>query len=446
MKKDNHAKRGQLISICLIAALAGLLAGCGSGEKQKVTLVITTTPYQIACGWDSEVNDNYTFLTKAAQAFSEQYEEAEVSISISQVEAGSADERISAGFDTEGATDILFSSYFTIEDYVYTGRVVPLNDIITEEIRNDIAEEYWEASTMQDKIYIMPFFNQSNVLAYNKELFRQAGLEEFISDEDVILSWTWEEWQEILAALAEGLPDHVYPMMMYAADEQGDTHIMALLQSQGGSFFDEDGRIACNTPKIMAAMKLLRDYNEKGYFPPNAETLAMMDNYNLFVNQQLAIYVGNLSTEVLYREKGIDYGLVNFPSADRNEISTSFLSGFEVFDNGDETKLEAAKAFVRFIYESDWLDYSAGLIPVSGRVIDQFKEEMGSQRKYVENQVKMIDITGGSPNWNGIRAVFYPHIQDLLYGVKSVETIAQEIDDDCNEAIDAGYKNSVLHD
>lgn len=158
MEKSNRIGREEWILICLIAVLIGLHTGCGSGEKQKVTLVITTTPYRIECGWDSGVNDNYTFLTKAAQAFSEQYEKAEVSISVLQVEASDSNERITSGFDTDGATDILFSSYFTMADYVYTGRVVPLDDIITEEIRNDIDKEYWEASTMQGQIYIMPFF------------------------------------------------------------------------------------------------------------------------------------------------------------------------------------------------------------------------------------------------------------------------------------------------
>ncbi len=446
MKKNNHPKIEKLISICFIAALIGLIAVCSRGKKQRVALIITTTPYLIECDWDSEVGDTYTLLTKAAQAFSEQYEEAEVSIIVTQMETGNANEMITAGFDTDGATDVLFSSYFTMADYVYTGRVAPLNDIITKEIRNDIAEEYWEVSTMQDRIYIMPFFNQSNVLAYNKELFRQAGLEEFISEENVIVSWTWEEWQEILAALAENLQGNVYPMMMYAADEQGDTHIMALLQGRGGSIFDRDGRIACNTPEIMEAMKLLRDYNEKGYFPPNAENMVIMDNYNLFINNQLAIYVANLSTEVYYNERGIDYGLVNFPSMGESGIFTSFLSGFEVFDNGDEAKLEAAEAFVKFVYESDWLDYSFSQIPVSNRVADKYADEMGNRKKYLENQAEMIDITGGSPNWNDVRAVFYPHIQDLLYGAKNVETIAREMEEDCNAAIEAGYENSVLHD
>ena len=41
-----------------------------------------------------------------------------------------------------------------------------------------------------------------------------------------IQSWTPEEWEHILSTLAAELPEMTYPMMMYAKNDQGDTHIM----------------------------------------------------------------------------------------------------------------------------------------------------------------------------------------------------------------------------
>lgn len=443
MKSKKH---NGIIICALFLILSGLLSGCGGEEKEKVTLVIKTPVYQLDGVPDSEVRDTYTFLSKAAEEFAGQYEKAEVTVSVTQFEAENEQEEVAGCYDTDKAADVLFGLYFNIKNNVYTGRVVPLNDIISGDIRVDIDEKYWRDSTIQGKVFLMPYIQSQNVLAYNKDLFRQAGLEEFISDGTAIQSWSMEEWETVLDTLSKNLPENTYPMMMYAADNQGDTHIMTLLQSCNGSFFDENNRVACNTPAVREAMEKLRDYNEKGYFPPNAETMVMMDNYRLFANNQLAIYCCNTSVEVLLHEKNIDYGLVNFPSEDGRGLNSTFLSGFQVFDNGDEATLQAAKDFVKYLYESDWLDYSAGGIPVSNEVMDKYRALLEDKQKYMDNQAETIDIDGGNPNWTGVREVFHTHIADLFYGEKDVGEIAKEIDEDSNAAIEEGYKDIRLHE
>ena len=45
---------------------------------------------------------------------------------------------ITESFDTEDATDILYEGYFNMASYSHTGRVVPLDDIISDDLLNDI--------------------------------------------------------------------------------------------------------------------------------------------------------------------------------------------------------------------------------------------------------------------------------------------------------------------
>lgn len=44
-----------------------------------------------------------------------------------------------------------------------------------------------------------------NVLAYNKDMLRSAGLENYITD-GVVTSWTLDEWDIILDTLAKSCP------------------------------------------------------------------------------------------------------------------------------------------------------------------------------------------------------------------------------------------------
>ena len=432
-----------LTALLLLTALSG----CGAiRKKPEITLNIKTTILQMDNPIDSAIADSYTMLLKAGELFAKQYEAANVHFEVSQFEMAREDEEITGCFDTEDAVDVLYEGYFNMSTYIHTGRVVPLDDIISDALRADIGQHYWDLSTVDGKTYMMPYLSLQNVMCYNKDMFRQAGLDAFISDGAEIQSWTLDEWQSILAALRETLPGTSYPMFMYAASEQGDTHIMTLLRSHGSSFFDESGRVRINTPEGIAALQWLRDCNDALYFPTNSEMLVLLDNNALFTDNQLGIYVTNLTMTPYYADEGIDLGYVNFPSLDGVGYSTSFVTGFEVFDNGDAVRTQAAKDFVKFIYESDWLDYSISGIPVSDSISAQYAHELEEFASYIDNSPTSVDFTSNQPNWRGVRAVFHKHIQDLLYGEKSVEQVAEELDADCNAAIEEGYLESVLHE
>lgn len=113
-------------------------------------------------------------------------------------------------------------------------------------------------------------------------------------------------------------------MMMYAANEQGDTHIMTLLRSRGCPLFDDNGRFCVNSKEGIEALEWIKKGAEKGWFPPNAESMNILDNLELFLNGQLAIDLMNSNLESFSDESGVDYGLVNFPRGDDKGLTPRF--------------------------------------------------------------------------------------------------------------------------
>ncbi|MCM1334269.1 MAG: extracellular solute-binding protein [Bacteroides sp.] len=436
----------------LSAALSvGALGGCAGQSEEKPTVVLN-----VKCP-TLQMNDHVgtgfsgaaQFLEKAAADFCAAYADAEVTINLIEFEQTNEDAEIPGCFDTPDAADVLFEGYFNMSTYIHTGRVVPLDDIISDALRADISPSYWTESRLNDKTYMMPFFTAQNTLSFNAELFREAGLEEFIHDPDVVQNWNKEEFDRVFETLKENLSELVSPMMMYAANNQGDTHIMTLLRAFGCPLFDENGRFCVNTPEGIAALRWIKECNDKGYFPAQADTLVIMDNYNQFINGQLAIYINNVAQEAnCRREGGFDIYSVNFPDFTEGGVgyATVFTSGFEVFDNGDADKLAAGKAFVKYIYESEYIDYMTGAEPCAASVAEKYADALDDERKYIGNSDANVNLTGNNPNWRGVRAAFYPNIRDLLFGDKTPEEVAANIDAACNAAIEEGYAESVLHE
>ena len=435
-------KAKQIISIVLCAVLAGgILSGCGE-KKKDVTLVLKAPSLSFAeNGLNTDVKNASEFLQAAGDAFAKQYTDANVTVKVVQYENTDETAFVEDCYDTDDAVDVLFNDFFTMEAHVHGGKVVPLDDIISDELRSDIADNFWSQGQINGKTYMMPYLYRQNVLVYSNELFRQAGLDKYVTDGTTVESWTMDEWEEILAALRETMPETAYPMMMYASNNQGDTHITCLLRSQGSDFFDENMRFNLETDEGIAGLQWIRDCIDKGYMPENAAEIDCLTCYDMFLNGQMAIFFCNAASEPNFT----DYGLVNFPTVNGG-CNTNFLSGFEVYDNGDADKLAAAKAFVKFVYESEFIDYETETMPCNTSVAEKYADFLAPYQKYIDNSDKGVNFTSGNPNWLGVRSVFYLHMQDLVRGDKTPAEVAKELDEDANAQIELGYSESSLHE
>ncbi|MCM1180622.1 MAG: extracellular solute-binding protein [Clostridium sp.] len=437
----------KITAMLLVLALCGsLMAGCGGKEKEEITLVIKVPNLTLNSVRNPDISDSAVFLKNAGEAFAAQYEEADVSFRVESFEYVDEVAAVTERFDTEDAADILYEGYLNMASYLHTGRVVPLDDIISDELRSDIDSASWAMSMKDGKTYMMPFLSMQNILIYNKELFADCGLDKYIADEVTIQNWTMEEWTDILDTLASKLPEQTYPMMMYGKNNQGDTHIMSYMRAFGSTIFGEDGHFDLEHEAAVKALEWIQSGVDKGWYPPHPENLEISDCNELFSNNQLAIHIFNNANFTLY-DNMENYGYVNFPG----NVATSFVTGFEVFDNGDELKVQAAKDFVQYIYENDeWLELSAGNIPVSKKVSEKYQDQITMLDEFTKNAENVVDFMNNSPNWQGndtsVRSVFWPNIHELLAKSITPQECAKRLDETCNEAIDIGRENSVLHE
>ena len=433
-----------LFLVLVLAITAGMLCGCGqqnsqgSAKKEAVEIYITVPVLSCDCVADPEMDMTSKFIEKAWNQFAAQYDKYEVSLRDNRVrnfEQTAYQENIPDTYGTENCPDLTFGGYFAISGYIYDGHVIPLDDIITEEIRSDFSEATWAQSQGSNgKTYLMPFYSLQNIVCYNKALFRQCGLEEYIAEEEVIQHWSLEDWEIILSTLAEKLPEFHYPMMMYAKNNQGDTHTMVQLRCMGSSFFDENGLFNLNTPEGIAALQWIKDNYDKGYYPNHCENLEIAECTEMFMNGQLAIYVWNsaLATSM----EGLDLGYVNFPGATEYGANSNWITGFMAFDNGNEKKIEVVKAFLKYLYETpELMDLSTGGQPCSISVNERWADKLPLGQELAANEKYAVNFTANNPNWAGVRQAFWPHIQKLLAGEETAQEAAAGLDQDCNAAI-----------
>ena len=426
-----------LLALLLITAA---LAGCTAKEKEKekVELYIAVPALTLDSVAYPDCRDSAAMIETMFSRFAAQYTKYDVTLRNGRVknfEQTAYADNITAVYGTSDCPDLSFGGYFAMSGYMYDGYMLPLDSVISDSIRADFSESTWHLSQGSNgKTYLMPFFSLENILCYNKELFRLCGLDAYISDEPVIQGWSLEDWETILSTLRANLPEGKYPMMMYAKNNQGDTHTMITLRCQGSAFFDADGLFNLSTEEGIAGLQWLRDNYDKGYYPAHCEDLEIAEISEMFTSDQIAVHIWNPALASSYTD--MDIGYVNFPGSTSAGVNSNWITGFMVFDTGDGKRAEVAKDFLQYIYANpELMDYSTGGLPCARSVAERWSGKITLGTELTANDVNAVDFTANNPNWAAVRQAFWPHIHALLAGEETARQAAAGIDADCNAAI-----------
>ena len=437
--------RKRLLALGLCLLLCGTLTGCGQKPeepvRETVTLRIKCPPMTMAYDAEHPDAEVYDLFQEAAEKFTSQYEGADVNFVIEKFQYVDEKAKVIDKFGTDEAADILFGGSFNIPTYILEGRLAPWDEVIDDTLRADVDEAIWAQCMADGKTYLMPYFQLQNTLMVNADLMRAAGLEEYIPAEDTIAQWSTDEFNLILQRLKASMTDeHTFPFFAYASNNQGDLHTMTLLRAYGCGIFDADGNFAVNTPEGVRALAWLRELNEQGITPKGAENLDLISNMDLFYHGQMAICMGNqVNLNDCRNLYGLDVFLANFPSQDGHGYATSYLNGFTLFDNGDPQVLRVARDFIRFIYsDKELLRYSLSSTPVLKSYVEEHRDEVWMMQAYSDNSANVVDFLNNTPNWEGVRAAFYPNMQELYRGTLTPGEVAAAIDERCNAAIAQG--------
>ena len=221
-------KRFSVVMLVLISTLL-VLAGCSSNnnsgssgsssssssstgggssdKKEAVEISVWLTPqWKGVVSADENGADYDSFFKYAAEKFAAQYDKYDATVKVEVIAGDQRDQLLNVNLTGGTPPDVFFESVFAMGDYVHRGAILPLTDIVDDAARADIESTYWDAVTFGDDIYFYPFQNNPGTFVYNADMFKAAGLEQYIGGEHEIKTWTLDEYQTILDGLKNNLP------------------------------------------------------------------------------------------------------------------------------------------------------------------------------------------------------------------------------------------------
>jgi multiple sugar transport system substrate-binding protein len=444
-------------SLAVLGMAAVALAGCGgnsskaSTEKKAgpVDVEVWLTPQWKGVMSATEKGADYdSFLKEAAKRYEKK--NPDVNIKVQVIPGEQRSDKLSVAIQTKTLPDVFFDSSFALSEYAHMGVLAPVDDIIDKSTKTDIPKSIWDNVQINDKTYFYPFGHNPGTLAYNADMFKAAGLDQYVGGEHDIVDWKPDDFEKILTALKEK-NSKVAPFGLYAKNNQGDTWNLTYMRMFGNKFFDKKGNIIVNQENGQEALTYINDLRKKGLTTAGPESLTSNDVNAMFQNQQTAI---NFTNAVLFSgiQKDMDDGkvdkfdmrLANIPSQG-DPLSFTYVTSSAVFNTGDKAKMKAAKDFVKFYStDKDLVKASKNTLPVRKSVSKELASELPFLDAYEKNSKNIINFSNNTAGYAELRNAFFPELQAVFTGTKTPKEALDNFTKQGNRIIKTNEQKSVI--
>ncbi|MGH0053592.1 MAG: ABC transporter substrate-binding protein [Sphaerochaetaceae bacterium] len=301
--------------------------------------------------------------------------------------------------------DAIFGEIDWVPGLVDAGLAAPIGDILSDAFINDFYPDVLKSFEVEGTPYGIPLYVSPYVLYYNKDLFKQAGLdpEKPPRTYDEMLGYA-----EKLSQLKDANGNKVYAFGQTTASVPvSGASLTAMIFNFGGQVLDSQGNLSVDNQGFRDAIEMVQLLDERGYNPQNAK---LKDLRNLFALGQLAMYYDQ--SWGFNGIKSINPDAVNF-TASAEPLSGGAGSGqsllqahcFILVDNGS-ARSAALSQFVEYVISEDTLSgYLRDLTPAYPA-----KNSMAAMESVVNNGI----LKGASPAAGNVKVQpFIPRISDL---------------------------------
>lgn len=428
----NTQRRGRLLKLAAISAVTTLgLAACGGGgssDKSDAAESDDQTPAASAsgdCDMASTIDlmvPSYSDLTKQSwetviKGFEAEYPETKVNLEMQSWE--NINDVVRTKIQSDQMPDILNIDAFA--GFVDDDMLYPVEEVMSPDTIADLQDSFVQNASMDGTQYGIPLIASTRVLFYNKDLFKEAGL-----DPDKPPT-TWDELRtdaEKISAIGGDV--YGYGLPLGNEEAQGETAVWIF--GNGGGYGDQD-ELTINSPENVEALEFVQALTQDGLTQPDAGSSQRTPLGDVFIQGKIGMIVGLTQTvgQIEERNPDMDYGITAIPSKNGEPVTLGVADHLMAFDNGDDSKQCAIREFLDYFYQPEvytgWVD-AEGFIPVtkSGGELMADKEELVPFIAVLPD-AKFYPST--NPNWAAATGA----IQSLVGQVAQGKDVSGVLDD-----------------
>lgn len=258
--------------------------------------------------------------------------------------------------------DLVYLPYFAstgvLEDITDEASKLPYKD--------KLSPSHQKLSTWEEKTYALPFTAEASVLFYNKDLFKQAGLDP---------NKPPTNFQEMLddAKKIRALGPDIYGFTM--AGQCGGCNVFEFtptVWASGGNILSDDGKTAkLDSQEVTDSLNFYKQLHDAGVMPEAAKTDSGTAQSALFQGGKVGmVNLGAFFSQTLNNDKKVDYGIAPIPG--KTGGSASFAGGDNIAVTTGSKNKTAAWDFVKWATgdEAQTILAENSIVPVRTDIVE----------------------------------------------------------------------------
>src|SRR5690625_1147952 len=426
----------------MIIILSFVLAACGSSDD-------------VDSEGNSSGDNEGTVLTvatvnnpdmKIMQKLTKEYFEEETGISVEFVELPENDLRKKVTEDValgDGAFDIVtISTYDTPiwaqNDWIET--LSPQLDALSDEEKEaydleDIFPTMRYALTHEDDLYALPFYGESTMLYYNKEIFEEVGLE-------MPLHPTWDEVGEMARTIKDATGTAGIVLRGLPGWGEMMAPVTTMINAFGGCYYDEDWNAQLDSENTLDAINfyvdLLDDAGQPGATSTGfTEALTMMSTGKAAMWYDATVAAGFLDNPDDSDVVG-KIGYAFAPTQEKEENTGGLYAWSLAIESASKNK-DAAFEFIKWSTSKEYIELvgeeEGWVVVPSGTRISTYENEQYQEAAPFSDMVleSILSVDYDNPAvypvpYVGAQYVAIPEFQSL--GMEVSQQIAAAISGD----------------
>lgn len=247
------------------------------------------------------------------------------------------------------APDLVAVDLIYMPAYAAAGQMTDLTDRAKAlPFFNQLSPSHVRLGTYKDRVYALPFNAEGSILLYNKNLFRQAGL-----DPDKPPT-TWAQIADYSKKIT-ALGNDTYGFYMSGACAGCNAFtVLPYIWASGGDVLSEDGKTATVTnPQVKATLQFLHQMYVDKQIPESSKSDTGTDFLNGFASGKIGMAgSGAFSIAALKKEHpDVDFGITPLPG--QNGGSSSFAGGDTIAIPAGSKRPDQAFEFIKWFLNDD---------------------------------------------------------------------------------------------
>ncbi|EOS7870485.1 ABC transporter substrate-binding protein [Enterococcus hirae] len=242
------------------------------------------------------------------------------------------------------APDVIVQDINSVAQRAEAQQATNLSKYVDEETSKDFYPQLWDTVEYKGDPYAIPFNTDTQVIFYNKKLFKEAG----IAEKD--LPTTWDELEKNAHQLDKKEFTRIgfYPLWNLGAD------VWALNADNGTSWFDQDDKIKIDTKNKVEALEWIQDWQD--YY--GKDTINKLEAEfgsgvsDPFISGLVAMHAQNINYYSSLMENApedFDFGVIPLPEKEKGSGHWSWGGGFVLEVPYGAKDPEASYDFIKYL-------------------------------------------------------------------------------------------------